>query len=129
MNKLSQKDLDALASVSGEVGELFDELDSLRERFAGKAQELLDRIAEAKESAREIMDDAALSAEEFHDEKSEKWQEGDRGQAYAEWRDQLRAVADAIAEDIETPEIQMPERPEWVDSIGDPDFTEFEFLG
>lgn len=127
MNKISTKNLDELAAIGSEVGTLFDDLDELREKFEAEAAVILERIAEAKGEARDIMDEAANDAESYYDERSEKWQEGDRGQAYSEWKDRLRSVAEAIEEDLDAPEVQMPERPSWVDELREPDFSEFEY--
>lgn len=126
MFRISEKTLDKLREASNAVSELFDELEVERELFEGKARRLIEQIDEAKEEARALMDDEALSAESYYDERSEKWQEGDRGQAYGEWKDRLREVAESIAEDIEAPEVPDIDRPHWMDELRDPDFAEFE---
>jgi hypothetical protein len=126
MLKLSPKHVHALMDASRDISAMFDDLEALRAKFEEDAQAILDQISEAKEAAREIMDDAASMADEYHDDKSEKWQEGDRGQAYGEWRDRLREIADALAEDVEGPEVTMPETPEWVNDLEDCDFSEFQ---
>lgn len=127
MLKLTKAELAKLADAGAEISGVFDDLEALREKFAEEAANLISEAAEAIETARGIMDDAASAAEEYHDDKSDAWQEGERGQAYAEWRDRLRSVADAIAEDIEFPEVAEIERPDWVGEISDLDFAEFEF--
>lgn len=127
MLKISAKELTELASLGSSISGMFEELDALAEKFREDSQEIISGMEDAKERAREIMDDAALSAESYHDDKSEKWQESERGEAYAEWRDRLREVADAVAEDVEPPEVQMPDQPDWVGNLTDQDFAEFEF--
>lgn len=127
MLKISRKDLDRLAAAGSEISGVFDDLEVLRAKFAEDAANLISEAAEAIETARGIMDDEANAAEAYYDEKSEAWQDGERGQAYSEWKDRLREIADAIAEDIEFPEVSEIEAPEWVNTIKDPDFSEFEF--
>lgn len=126
MQKLTKKDLETLWDVAPRIRELFDELETERELFTGKVQRLVEQIAEAKEEAREVMDDAALAAEEYYDNRSDNWRDGDKGQAYCEWKDRLREIADAIADDIEAPEVADIDVPHWVDDIAEPDFAEFE---
>ncbi len=45
-----------------------------------------------------MLETAADEADAYFDEKSEKWQESDRGTAYNDWKDNLRTAADAISE-------------------------------
>lgn len=124
MNRLNRSTLDALASIASEVSQGFDELEALTTKYEEDALNLIAQIDERKAEAAEIMDGAANDAESYFDEKSEKWQEGERGEIYGEWRNRLREVADAIAEDIEAPEVQAPDRPDWIDNLADPDFVE-----
>jgi len=43
-------------------------------------------------------------ASEYIDEKSEKWQDGEAGQKYAEWRDEIGTIVDALREANEAAE-------------------------
>lgn len=47
----------------------------------------LDAYNELVDAARGFAEDVANRAETEYDEKSEKWQEGDRGEAAREWKD------------------------------------------
>jgi len=129
MQKIDRKTLDALASLGATAGEVFDRLDALKEQFERDLETVMAELNEARAEACSLMEDQANDAESYHDEKSERWQEGDRGQAYADWKNTLREVADSLGEDIDPPSVEMPDRPEWIDRLQDPDFSEFEFYG
>lgn len=130
MLKLTQKETDRLIDAGSAITDLFAKLETEREAFAGAVERIKEQIAEAQQEAWELLDDAARAAEEYHDERSEKWQEGERGQAYAEWRDRLQALAGEMEA---APEIAVPEGwddPSWLAEISDPsEFAEFEFEG
>jgi hypothetical protein len=127
MLKLSRKDLNKLAELGGDANELWGELDTLLAKFGDELDALLEKLREVQTEAAGIMDDAANEAKSYYEEKSETWQEGERGGRYAEWKDRLREIADAINEDIEPPEVAMPDRPDWIGDLEDPDFSECEF--
>lgn len=129
MLKISRAALNTLAETSSEIGALFEELEVAHQDFMDRCQTVVDKIDEAKSSAMDIMENSANDAEEYHGDKSEKWQEGERGQAYYEWMGRLREISDAMQDAIDLPEVSMPERPEWVDNLADPDFSEFEYEG
>jgi len=126
VKKLTPKEIERLRTAGSEIASVLEEIEELRVTTATEFERLLSELAEPKEAAREILDDAASAAEEYFDERSEKWQEGDAGQAYDEWKNRLRTLADDMAEDIEPPEIGDIERPSWVDDLGECDFAEFE---
>ena len=127
MLKLTQNEVTRLQSASAAISELYEELDNTRQRFESEIAEIKSKIGEAKQDAWEVLDDAANQAESYYDERSEKWQEGDRGQAYSEWKDELRRLADECAEDDEDTEISVPDEPGFVGEIRDCEFSEFSF--
>ena len=128
MLKLTKQELATLADVAPKVAELFQQLEVEREMFTGTVQRLTEQINELQVEAFEVMDDAARSAEDYYDGKSEKWQEGERGSAYAEWRDRLREIADGLGENFEALEVAEIDEPGWLNDINDsePDWAEFE---
>jgi len=126
MQKLTKQELQTLAEVAPKLRDVFDEIEVERELFEGKRQRLIEAAAELKEQARALMDDAAMVAEEYHGDKSERWQQSERGEAYAEWANRLREIADAIGEEIEAPEIEPIDLPAWVSEIEEAEFAEFE---
>jgi hypothetical protein len=72
---------------------------------------LLAEYNEKLEEARGFAEDIATTAEGAFDDKSEKWQEGDKGQAVAEWKDawtsiELEPMEIVWPEDLEDPELE-----------------------
>ena len=126
MKKLKESEVDALQSAASEIVSVLDAIDELREATEAEIGRLLTELIEPQETARGILEDAASAADEYYDERSEKWQEGDAGQAYDEWRNRLRSLADDLGEEIDPPTISEVERPTWVDDLGSVDFAEFE---
>jgi DNA phosphorothioation-dependent restriction protein DptG len=58
-----------------------------------KAQDLLDAACkeanETREEIRGVIEDWYNEADAYYDDRSEKWQEGDSGQAYDTWKDEI----------------------------------------
>lgn len=57
---------------------------------------------EAISEANEWQSGIATEIQDYIDEKSEKWQEGEKGQAYASWKEQYE-------EELETVELEKPD--------------------
>jgi predicted nuclease with TOPRIM domain len=56
------------------------------------------------ESAKEFVDAIATEAQDAYDEKSEKWQEGEKGDAVSSWIDELQSADIPDALEITIPE-------------------------
>lgn len=126
MNKISPKDVGRLISLSQDAAMALVDLNKLYASINDQAAELVAAYEEAREEARGILEDAANEAESYYDEKSEKWQEGDRGSAYYEWVQTLRQLADGMAEELELPDTPEVDTPDWVDECSECNFSEFE---
>lgn len=92
------------------IAALVEELEKKAE-LIGKANEVVaEAVAEyneALEKAREFRDEIVGAMQEYHSERSEKWQEGDAGSAYQEWIDAWEAME--LDELPEPDEIDIPE--------------------
>jgi hypothetical protein len=119
MLKISQADIARLATLGQEVAEGYDELDALFAEFREKFEPLVEAINEKRQAAHDVLDDIVREADEYFDDKSEKWQEGDRGVAYEEWKNNLSVERDNLAEEVEIEFPEDPERPDWVALITD----------
>ena len=93
-------------------------------KFCNEAQDLFSKITEAHETATSaraawLRRRGRMTSKPMQ-ERSERWQETERGQAYQTWAEALRELADKIV-DIETPE--APDEQEWLseDPQTDPD--------
>jgi chromosome segregation ATPase len=127
VKSLNNKEQERLRTAGATLADLFAELEVEREAFTGTMARIMEKMAEARQEAWEVLDDAANSADEYYDERSEKWQEGDVGQAYDEWRNRIRSLADEAAEDVEPLDVAEIDIPGWVDELRQPeDFAEFE---
>ena len=127
MLQFNARDRARLASALDEAETIHAEFEMASADYNNLIVHLSERFAEATEVARGIVEDAAFAADEYHDLKSEAWQEGDRGQAYAEWRDRLQQVAEAISDVLMAEETTSPDRPDWFDDLADDDLLSFNF--
>lgn len=60
---------------------------------------------DARQQVIDLLEAEADQAQSEYDDKSEKWQEGDKASAVSEWIDHLRAV---VADDVEEAQIDEP---------------------
>lgn len=108
MKKIDNKTWERFTEAHAKLSEAKAEAEALIEATNAKLAELADAANAARDEALSALDDAATEAETYYDERSEKWQEGDAGQAYSEWKDELANARDALGEDISL-EIDTPE--------------------
>lgn len=126
MQKIAAKDVERLLRSAEEIEHLYGLIDEAVQRVDAKIFDILVRIEAARDEAREIVENAADAAETYFDERSEGWQDGDRGRAYAEWRDRLRGIAEEMDE-IGELEITQPQTPDWVGELQNAgDFSHFD---
>jgi chromosome segregation ATPase len=69
----------------------------------GKVQEKLDALNAKIHEVKEWTVDLASDMQNYHDEKSERWQEGENGQNYSSWKDGYENL------DTDDVEIEFPE--------------------
>ncbi|HEY1878446.1 MAG TPA: hypothetical protein VGG68_00790 [Caulobacteraceae bacterium] len=119
MKRIDRKVSIQLVGLGRDIEALYREADTLLEGLGP----LFDQIDEKRREAAELMEDEANVAEEFYDGKSERWQEGEKGSEFSEWKDQLRSVADDLGNEIDCPKIDL-ERPDWLSDITNQDFEE-----
>jgi hypothetical protein len=124
MKKLPHHGLEKLAEAAANIESTYAEIEELFTSFASECERLWLELDGFQQDAARVLDDAATEAELYFDERSEKWQEGEAGERYAEWRDELRRLADDLNEDTERPDIETPERPDWLGEITEANFAE-----
>lgn len=110
MRKLSKTQLDGRTLVCDKLRDTYLVLEGAVEKFNTALDDLWQKVedAEAKyntvvQEANEWRENIASEIEEFIQEKSDKWQEGDKGQAYVEWHTQYDAI-ELQDVDLERPE-------------------------
>lgn len=100
----------AATNLKQEIEESNTRLTEIRENIEAKVNEYNSALEDAKEFMNNIGNDARS---EF-DDKSEKWQEGDRGQEVSSWIDELEnfspdEIKVELPDDIEEPDLDHGE--------------------
>lgn len=101
-------------------------LESAVEAFNGEVVQLWEPVKQALEELNERLQEAEEFREEIHGdmdayfgERSEKWQEGDIGQAYQEWQSSWETSFDEVCFEQEPLEIEAPDLSETVERFGE----------
>lgn len=84
--------------INGKIADLFGPLEDA-------VREYNDLVSEYNG----VLDDLVSEIESYYDDKSEKWQEGERGQAYMEWKDNVEQCKLEEASDPEPPVVDAPD--------------------
>ena len=88
-------------------GKIEDEFRALNEETFKPINTLIDTYNETLEEARGFIEDLGNAMTEYYDDRSDKWRDGDAGQAYADWK---QAYEDFDAEDME--QVALPDTTE-----------------
>lgn len=115
MKKLGKGELTDKARIVGEVDEAKTELEEavaeynkVVEEAKGKVTAALEKLNGTIESANEWRSNINNEQDTYYDERSEKWQEGDAGSAYSDWKDNYSTEFDAVEIDLPD-ELEMPD--------------------
>jgi hypothetical protein len=124
--KLSKADAERRAAYIESLTDLRGKLEDAISGFNAAVDELkapVTTILEAYnaelEEARGFIEDIARGADEEIDDKSEKWRDGERGQAATQWKDEYEN-ADLSNFEITFPEElpgDLPDHPETLDGL------------
>lgn len=96
---------DKLTELKAEVSDFNGKLDELKEPL----QHAIDGYNEAVEAARAYCEEIAEERQGNFDDKSEKWQEGEKGEAAQEWLNEwqnidLSEIVIELPDELEAPE-------------------------
>jgi methyl-accepting chemotaxis protein len=93
-----------------QIEELEQQIEEARDLAEQRIEDMNEAINELRSLAEELADDA----EGYYDERSESWQESDRGDDYQSWIDEWRELADSLEDaELNAPEYNVPgESPE-----------------
>lgn len=100
MKKISathQKELDAIRGKLEDARRIAEEAIS---KAQGIVDEALAEINGMREEAGELLREIHGKAEDFFEERSDSWKEGDAGNAYYEWMDALDEAANGFEEEF-----------------------------
>ena len=113
MTKLSKKDLTLKQEHANKLTETYEKLDAAVSTFNAameeaweKVQEALDEHNTAIESANEWRGDIAQQMQDYYDNRSEKWQESDKGSEYEQWKSEWEESFDQV-------EMEKPDEPDF----------------
>jgi len=114
MKKLSNATLEHLATLRAKIEAAHAEAQSA----ASDLNELLSTLRGAIEDYNAGLFDASEEVRAYIDTRSEKWQDGEQGDAYSAWAGELEcSQLDADGpEDVEVDDLDFPELPEGVGS-------------
>lgn len=101
-----------LAKIQEQIIEVFEPL-----------EEAHSNMIQAKEFLSEFLSNQVENIEEFMENKSEKWHESLKGEAYTTWKENIQGVVNQLAGDDSFPDV-----PEIDNTLDDID-TEYEFEG
>jgi len=124
MNKLSKEQQTQVAALSSRWVTARNELESAQEEAEERIKDIQDKLNERVSDLNSIIEEAnavraevEAAAQEYHDGRSETWQESDRGATYVEW-------IDAWGEEIEEIEDFAIDGPQLIDDIVSPELFE-----
>lgn len=110
LSKAQSKRRDELIEQLNEAKELVEKrMDKLRDAEAAVC-DAINAVNEVVAEINEFAGEVAAEQEDYYSERSEKWQESEAGEAYAEWKSQwesiyLQEASFSTAEDPELPDI------------------------
>lgn len=123
MNKLSKAQerekgdhADAIRDKEEALNKAIEEYNTKLEELKGPVEKAVEEMNAAITAANEWAANIASDMETYYDERSEKWQEGDRGSAYSSWKENFGTELDEV-------EIEFPDALEEV-STGHPEALE-----
>jgi len=108
---------DTLSEAAAKLAEAVEEYNSIVEKARGDVDEALSAYNSAREDFVEVVNEVANRIEEEYDNKSERWQESDKGQeaqTFVEWYTEFRDGT--LSEDLE---IEFPDALEFPDPMSD----------
>jgi hypothetical protein len=124
MKKLSKQDIARRDAIIKKLADASSRLAAEHEALSAavdKFNERIDAYNEQLEEARGFAEDMVSEIDSYMSDRSERWQDGDTGQAYSDWKSEWENVALDELEHVEVPELpstdhgdaldQAPEEP------------------
>lgn len=105
--------IEALANVRADLEQAVTEFnEQILARFNDDVQGELDKLNAVLQRIKTFAEEVANDIDDYVNERSEKWQEGDQGQKYEAWKDAWRDF-DADEVTLHPPEeLEMPDCPD-----------------
>lgn len=102
------------AEIDGALSEYEDAVTSGRDQINEKIAAYNEKLTEL----REIVTEQVSAMDDYMGDKSEKWQDGERGQEYSEWKDTWDNAGASI-DDIEELQVEVPSEITWPEGLDD----------
>lgn len=117
MKKLNKSQLNELNAHVQELAQKKQEIDECWDKFVAAHEEIQNAIGEYNgviATVTEWRDDLVQQMQDYQGERSDRWQEGDAGQAYQSWIDEWENLD---LSEVETPDMPDQPEPEHMESI------------
>ena len=117
MKKFSKDDISRLGTTGQTLTSAWSDVADCKNAVDDAVAEMnaaIERYNEAMEEARGFVEDLANIANEYMGERSEKWQEGEAGQAYQEW---IFALENVDFSEVEEVKVEYPDEPDHADQL------------
>ena len=117
MQRLSKKESDQRESLATALDSKQEKLEAAirafneaRESLWGKVEDAIAEYNAAVEQAQEFRADIESAQDDYMSDKSEKWTEGEKGEAYSAWKDEWGIEFEELeieaSEELEAPEME-----------------------
>lgn len=127
MQKISNDKMDLVVGKAAALKAMFVDYDRIKDAAEAELNLLVEQMNDIRIAIHEVLDEAKGDAESYFDERSEKWQESDRGSAYSDWKDKLDQLAGEVEEEFEQPSWESMDEPSWIGEVEDGQFAEPEY--
>jgi len=92
VKQISKKDWERLEGLLKELGVHKGKIEAAILAAQNAIDAVLTEANETREEIRGVLEDWCNEAESYYDERSEKWQQGDAGDAYSQWMNTIQDV-------------------------------------
>jgi chromosome segregation ATPase len=111
MQKLSKRDLERIKDAATRMEDLQSKVEEIVTKANSELEALVEEFEDARHDAFGALDDICNEAQDYFDERSEKWQDGDKGDQYRDWISSLEEVRDHLDQSI-TLSVEFAEKDE-----------------
>jgi len=120
VKKLSRDDEAKICELAETLRKEWDAVDETKEAILealNRYNEAVLKFNEHVGEARNFVVGLADKAQEYADERSERWQEGDAGSAYMAWIDEMQGLDLEDLEEVPIENLGLAEDPEYADAL------------
>ena len=86
-----------------------EEVQTLREEQDRIFEEAITKINSSQDKLKDFIDSVVTQQEEYYEEKGEKWQSTDPGEAYLAWKEEYENLSSSLEEEHDSDSIDFDE--------------------